>query len=86
VSKKIPRIVKPIFISVDPSRDTVGQIRHYAKDFHKSFVFLTGTKDMVAAATKVYRVYFSKVSVQQLSPSMSIYSMDLLLTLNFLYV
>lgn len=60
-TKKIPRIVKPIFISVDPSRDTVGQIRHYAKDFHKSFVFLTGTKDMVAAATKVYRVYFSKV-------------------------
>ena len=60
-AKKVPLVVKPIFISVDPSRDTVGQIRHYAKDFHKSFVFLTGTKDMVAAATKVYRVYFSKV-------------------------
>ena len=39
----------------------MGQIRHYAKDFHKSFVFLTGTKDMVAAATKANRVYFSKV-------------------------
>ena len=61
-AKKTTRIVKPIFISVDPARDTVGQIRHYAKDFHKSFVFLTGTKDMVAAATKAYRVYFSKVS------------------------
>ena len=60
-ARKVPLVVKPIFISVDPSRDTVGQIRHYAKDFHKSFVFLTGTKDMVAAATKVYRVYFSKV-------------------------
>lgn len=60
-ARKKPLVVKPIFISVDPSRDTVGQIRHYAKDFHKSFVFLTGTKDMVAAATKVYRVYFSKV-------------------------
>ena len=61
-AKKTARIVKPIFISVDPARDTVGQIRHYAKDFHKTFVFLTGTKDMVAAATKAYRVYFSKVS------------------------
>lgn len=60
-ARKVPLVVKPIFISVDPSRDTVGQIRHYAKDFHKTFVFLTGTKDMVAAATKVYRVYFSKV-------------------------
>ena len=62
-ASKNARIVKPIFISVDPARDTVGQIRHYAKDFHKSFVFLTGTKDMVAAATKAYRVYFSKVSL-----------------------
>lgn len=54
--------IQPLFISVDPSRDTVGQLRHYAQDFHKDIVYLTGTKDQVAKAARAYRVYFSKVS------------------------
>lgn len=52
--------MKPIFISVDPSRDTIGQLRYYSQDFHKDFTYLTGSKDQVAAAAKAYRVYFSK--------------------------
>ena len=51
----------PLFISVDPNRDTVGQIKHYSKDFHPDMVYLTGTREQVAVATKAYRVYFSKV-------------------------
>jgi protein SCO1/2 len=54
--------IVPIFISVDPARDSVRQLNEYAKDFHKDFVFLTGTKDQVAAAAKAYRVYFSKAN------------------------
>lgn len=54
--------LQPLFISVDPSRDSVGQLRHYSKDFHPSFVFLTGTSDQVAVATRAYRVYFSKAN------------------------
>jgi len=50
-----------LFISVDPSRDTIGQMKNYSQDFHKDIVYLTGTKEQVAAATKAYRVYFSKV-------------------------
>lgn len=53
--------ITPLFISVDPSRDTVGQMKNYSQDFHPSFVYLTGTRDQVAAASKAYRVYFSKV-------------------------
>ena len=60
-SKKIKN-VKPIFISVDPPRDTVGQLKYYGKDFHPSFEYLTGTKDQVAAATRSFRVYFSKAN------------------------
>ena len=52
--------VKPLFISVDPHRDTIKQLQHYSQDFSNSFTFLTGTPDMVAKATKAYRVYFSK--------------------------
>lgn len=53
--------VVPLFISVDPSRDTIKQLKFYGQDFHKSIVYLTGTKDQVAAITKAFRVYFSKV-------------------------
>ena len=53
--------VKPIFISVDPARDTVRQLKEYSKDFHPSMVYLTGTRDQIAKATRAYRVYFSKV-------------------------
>ena len=31
-------VVKPVFISVDPDRDSLAQLRHYAKDFHPRFV------------------------------------------------
>ena len=54
--------IQTLFISVDPSRDTVGQLRHYSQDFHPEIFYLTGTKDQVAAATKAYRVYFSKAN------------------------
>lgn len=59
--KKGIKNVIPLFISVDPKRDTVGQMKHYSQDFHPSIVYLTGTPDQVAKATKAYRVYFSKV-------------------------
>jgi len=53
--------VKPIFISVDPARDTVRQLKEYSKDFHPTMVYLTGTRDQILKATRAYRVYFSKV-------------------------
>jgi len=58
--RKIP--LQPLFISVDPSRDTLGQMKHYAQDFTPAFQYLTGTKEQVAAAAKAYRVYFSKAN------------------------
>jgi protein SCO1 len=61
--------VQPLFISVDPSRDTVGQIRHYRGDFHNDMIFLTGTPDQIKAATKAYRVYFSKANENELDDS-----------------
>ena len=54
--------VTPLFVSVDPPRDTVGQMKFYSQDFHKKIQYLTGTKEQVAAASKAYRVYFSKAN------------------------
>jgi cytochrome oxidase Cu insertion factor (SCO1/SenC/PrrC family) len=53
--------VVPIFISIDPERDTPNQLAMYVKSFHPRLIGLTGTLDEVAAAAKAYRVYVKKV-------------------------
>jgi protein SCO1/2 len=50
------RIV-PIFISVDPARDTPEVLKAYLSAFGTRFVGLTGSDDEIAAAAKAYRVY-----------------------------
>ena len=53
--------VQPIFVTVDPARDTVEQMKLYASNFHPRLIALTGTPEQVAAAAKAYRVYYKKV-------------------------
>jgi protein SCO1/2 len=53
--------VTPVFITVDPERDTVEQLAGYAEHFHPRLIALTGTTEQVAAAAKAYRVYYRKV-------------------------
>ena len=53
--------VAPIFISVDPQRDTTEVLSPFVKAFNPNIVGLTGTPAEVASAAKAYRVYFRKV-------------------------
>ena len=55
------QVVQPIFISVDPERDTVEVMNDYVALFHPRLVGLTGTPEQVDAVKKSYRVYASKV-------------------------
>ena len=52
--------VTPVFVTVDPARDTVKQIEAYVENFHPRMVGLTGTEEQVAAAARAYRVYYAK--------------------------
>jgi len=52
--------IVPIFITVDPERDTVAKMKEYAARFSPRLVALTGAPDDVAAAAKAYRVYYAK--------------------------
>lgn len=52
--------VLPVFISVDPERDTPQVMGDYVANFHPRFLALTGTVEEVKAATQAYRVYFAK--------------------------
>ncbi|MEM9439771.1 MAG: SCO family protein [Pseudomonadota bacterium] len=52
--------VEPIFITVDPERDTVAAIADYVSLFHEDLIGLTGSVDQVNGASKAYRVYHAK--------------------------
>jgi protein SCO1 len=52
--------VQPIFITIDPERDTVQRLAEYASLFHPRLIALTGTSDEIRQVTSEYRVYFEK--------------------------
>lgn len=52
--------ITPVFVSVDPERDTVEQLALYHESFHPNFLMLTGTTEQVREAAKAYRVYYRK--------------------------
>jgi protein SCO1/2 len=52
--------VVPIFITVDPERDTPEVMKSYVELFHPRLVGLTGTPDEIAQVTKAYRIYARK--------------------------
>lgn len=55
------RHIQPLFITVDPGRDTQVILRDYVKAFHSRLVGLTGTEAAIKSVTGKYRVKFSKV-------------------------
>jgi protein SCO1/2 len=52
--------VVPIFVTVDPERDTPEVMGEYVKNFGTRFVGLTGSPEAIAEAAKAYRVIFSQ--------------------------
>ena len=52
--------VTPIFISIDPERDTPEQIGAYAENMHPRMIALTGSDDQVKAASQAYRTYYRR--------------------------
>jgi len=52
--------VRPLFITVDPARDTVAQMADYVGHFHPRILGLTGTPQQIAAVAMAYRAYYAK--------------------------
>lgn len=50
--------ITPVFITVDPARDTPAAMKDYVTAFHPRMVGLTGTRAQTDAAAKAFRVYY----------------------------
>ncbi|MCY4478638.1 MAG: SCO family protein [Rhodospirillales bacterium] len=50
--------VQPLFVTVDPVRDTVEYLADYVPSFHPRLVGLTGSDEQIHAAARAYRVYY----------------------------
>jgi protein SCO1/2 len=56
--------VQPIFITVDPERDTPPVMKEYTAAFHPRLIGLTGSPQQIAAVSKEYAVWSSKQAPQ----------------------
>lgn len=53
-----------LFISVDPNRDTLKNLKEYAQYFHQNFIGATSDKKSIDEITKRYETYYKKVSLE----------------------
>jgi protein SCO1/2 len=52
--------VTPVFISIDPDRDTPDALAEYAKMLHPKLVALTGSPDQIKLASQAYKTFYKK--------------------------
>lgn len=52
---------RPIFVTLDPERDTPQQLKGYVTHFDPEFVGLTGTPQEIVSITDEYHVFYKKV-------------------------
>ncbi|GIX11444.1 SCO family protein [Elioraea sp.] len=64
--------VAPLFVTVDPERDTPEALTRYVALFDPRIIGLTGTPEQIAAVARAYRVYYAKVH----PPGATEYTMD----------
>lgn len=56
--------VQPVFITVDPERDTPEAMKAYAANFHPRLLALTGSPAQVEEVSRAYKVYAAKAPLK----------------------
>ena len=52
--------ITPVFITIDPQRDTVPVLKEYLSHFHPNFIGLTGSPDQMKAVADKFKVYYAR--------------------------
>jgi cytochrome oxidase Cu insertion factor (SCO1/SenC/PrrC family) len=73
--------VAPLFVTIDPERDTPEHLKGYAEQFGPGITSLTGTPAEIAEAAHAYKVYYHKAEAKDGAPylmdhSSVVYLMD----------
>ena len=58
--RRAPQRVTPIFITVDPARDTPQIASAYAARFHPRIVALSGSEEEIAQVARRYAIYYQR--------------------------
>jgi cytochrome oxidase Cu insertion factor (SCO1/SenC/PrrC family) len=53
--------IQPVFITIDPERDTIKVLGDYVAGFHRSFVGLTGLPEEIRKVANAYKAFYAKV-------------------------
>ena len=61
IGDKRRKQITPLFVTIDPERDTRELMASYVENFHPDLVGLVGTSEQIKKMGKTYRVYFRKV-------------------------
>lgn len=64
--------VQPVFVTLDPQRDTPALLHEYAAAFHPRFVALTGSEDEIRRVATDFKVFYEKVEL----PGTKTYAID----------
>jgi cytochrome oxidase Cu insertion factor (SCO1/SenC/PrrC family) len=56
--------VQPMFVTVDPERDTPAHLADFVKLFHPRLIGLTGSADAIRKAADAYKVYYARVDLK----------------------
>lgn len=64
--------VQPIFITVDPGRDTPDQLRGYVSHFSPRILGLTGSEQDLATVAREYRVYYKLAADRATNPNYTV--------------
>lgn len=56
--------VKPVFVTIDPERDTPKELSYFAEAMHPRMIALTGSVEEVRTAADAYKVFYQRVDVE----------------------
>jgi cytochrome oxidase Cu insertion factor (SCO1/SenC/PrrC family) len=56
---------QPVFVTIDPQRDTMQHLAEFVKDFHPSLMALRGTPKETKALADAYKIYYAVVDPKE---------------------